>query len=253
MKTRTSFSWRRASVIFFLLSIFAQSGIQAATFDFRASDQGWVPGVESGSANNPFLWSPTAGLNGGAWFTNGDEDASIKTLTSPALVALGTGPVTIWLDHRYNFQYDEPFDARDGAHLRYRVNGGAWTSVLGTEITDMYEPDQDGIDGLGPDFEAGWSRASDNYSVPAYITSGATPDNLLLLQPGDLVQVQLRAGWDNDIAVSAPNWEIAAVEITNVAVPEPGEWGLLTAVFLFCFVLRRVFLRRANSPSSGVT
>ena len=226
-------------------------------FNFASSSEGWTAAVESGSSVNPFTWSGTAGVGGGgAWYTAGVGSTSIKTLTSPVMTVAGAGPIDVVIQHRYNFERGFEIgnpDAWDGGNLRYRVNGGTWTTVANdafaaggynNAVTD------NGVDGLPidlnanpPTFDPGWWWASTGYSTPQYITSAATFGNF---SAGDTVQIALRGGWDLDSATASPNWVIGSIQVDGV-VPEPGATALATGLALAAFGwARRHVARHSN-------
>lgn len=208
------------------------SGIAQAAivFDFTVSDQGWTAAVESGSPSNPFTYSATAGLgNDGAWFTDGVESSSIKTLTSPQMTVQANGSLTVDIVHRYKF---DDFNS-DGGQFRYRVNGGAWTLVPDSDFTanGYTGPPVDGLDG-----DNGWSGQSASYASQ-YITSTAQFGSF---SAGDKVEIQFRAGWDNfaNTGAGTPNWEFSSVTVQNV-VPEPATYAVVSGAALMAFAFWR--------------
>lgn len=233
MKTcARSYSLSTFLAVTLAIALQAMPCYSAVWVDFGTSNQGWTAAVESGSSANPFLWSSSAGIGGeGAWYTAGSAVSSIITLSSPQFTIASDGAVTLSIQHRYNFEEFSGF-AIDGGQLRYRVNSGSWTLVNASSFTaNGYHGST--ISALGG--AQGWSSTSAGYSTPSYVTSSASFGNFTA---GDTLQIQFRAGWDNSIANSSPNWMLNELSVNNV-VPEPATTGILAALSLVGFAMAR--------------
>lgn len=195
-------------------------------YDFSTSDEGWTAAVESGSTAQPFTWGATAGISGtGAWYTDGSQTASIKTLTSPAFVVPSDGGLTFTLNHLYDFGAGGGFH---GGQIRYSVNSGSWLTLTPTSFTaEGYDSGPGGVGSLSGD--PGWTGAS-GCCTPQFVDSVVT---LSGFTAGSTLQVQFRAGWGQVGTEGNPNWVIRSFEVSDFTpVPEPAAMALVAGLGL---------------------
>jgi len=230
----------------------AQAPAQAV-FNFAVNNGGLTPSQTFG-ATGEGAWTygtAIASVGGTAtWATPGQGTSSLFALTTTALDVLMNGQVTGSFTHRYNFEA-----GFDGGQIQYSVNGGAFNTVPTSLITGQtYGSPISGFSNpLGP--AAAFTGTSPGYATPSYVTSnftlGAgtapayTTGTAATFAAGDMIQFRFLAGYDNSFFGASPDWQIATLNLNNIAVPEPGALALcaLAAIGGWRFHLRRRPLR----------
>ncbi len=212
-------TWSRAIRLTLALALLgtAPASGQIIDWDFNSDDGFWTTQTVSGSES--WSWSP------GSWLVGNTPNVGLTYLISPAVTA-GFALGAVVINHRYNFEPNGG-NCFDGGAASYRVNGGAWNPL---DFSDFF-------------FLVGnTGTVSNNFGNPlggreawcgnsgGFVFSARAG----FINPGDVYQLRLEAGWDNSLQASAPNWEITRVkafgfqEIPDpTVVPEPSTVALL--------------------------
>ncbi len=100
-----------------------------ASQDFRQSDGGFTVTNTAGPVAGPDdPWSYDSAS--GTWRTTGSDNVCDSSLTTQTYTVATSGEVILRLKHRFNIE-----SGYDGGQIRFRVNGGAWQTVLDTAFT----------------------------------------------------------------------------------------------------------------------
>ncbi|MBI5388497.1 MAG: Ig-like domain-containing protein [Verrucomicrobia bacterium] len=147
-------------------------------------------------------------------------------LNVPAIHLTNGGGVVLTFDHRYSFEGFRPGDGTpwDGGQIRVSVNGGSFATVPAANFTTngyVYHLEGSVIAALTN--TPGWAYAafvgeSPDYVNGTYITSKAA---LGTFNPGDVIQIQFLASWDDCSEGPEPNWEIRGLQVTAGATVLP--------------------------------
>ncbi len=145
------------------------------------------------------------------WAAAGMPTPATDTLDVPAFNVPDAEPLEVSVSHRYSFEYDGT--RWDGGAIQVAINGGGFTQVPGTSIT------QGGYDGIITgtgvlDGLEGFNGDSPGYSDGAMITTIFTVAGL---NPGDSVQIRFVGAWDELTVSTFPNWEINGVTVKSGA------------------------------------
>ena len=184
-----------------------------ANFD---SDDGAFLTVNYGNPSGPWSYNAAAGswTNFGPSGCGGPFGTGLRT---PILTIRSNTPVVLTFAHRYSFEFDASTDW-DGAQVRLSVNGGPFATVPGSSFTaNGYVGPIEGsilgaIAGTPGWVNEAFLRESAGYTNHAFLTSVA---NLGSFNPGDHIQLEFLASWDECSEGSEPNWEIDSVQVTG--------------------------------------
>jgi len=132
--------------------------------------------------------------------------------------------------HRWSFEPDPSVNS-DGGQVRLSVNGGPFATVAGASFTANGYGGPIGGTVIGAlSGTPGWVNEAFVQSSPGYtnatrtlVTSVAT---LGAFNPGDTIQMEFVASWDECSEGTEPNWEIASAQVAG------GDTVLATDVLL---------------------
>jgi hypothetical protein len=186
------------------------------TFDVN---NGGLTVVSGGGVESPWQYNGGAG----SWRVNGSTNLgspSFSGLRSPAAVVGNTGPVDLYLTHRYSFEQDSVI--WDGGQVRVSINGGSYVPVASGAFTD------NGYGGVVAGNNAltgqeAFIGNSPDYPNNSFIVSHAELGNLAA---GTTVSVEFFGAWDEFAQGQLPNWELTDLRITDTLVPEPSTAAL---------------------------
>ena len=175
----------------------------SATDSFDAIDSVWT--TPEGSA-----WSHTrpSALDG-IWYGAAGGDRGDSSLTSPALTADATTPVTITFHHKFSFEYSDN-QYFDGGVIEITTdNGATWEDIATLAATSPYNATltTESNNPLGG--RAAFGRTNASYPNP----DGVTLD-LGTQLAGKTFQLRFRVVTDG--GTSAPGWEIDDVAFTGI-------------------------------------
>ena len=184
------------------------------------------------------------------WTCHGDANCGgpyASGLQTPPVVITNTDPVTVTFVHRHSFEFDASANY-DGGQVQLSVNGSPFAVVPGTSFT------ANGYNGLigGTTVLADKSafvQASAGYDTHALIASTFMigPFN-----PGDQVQVQFIASWDECSEAAEPNWQIASVVFSSGEVlPQAGAQLSVGALSYFNGALNGQYFYEWQQDSGG--
>ena len=177
---------------------------------------GWTLG--SGLGSNPGAYSGT-----NYWFAVDAPGPSSDLLTSPVVTIPDADPLELSFYHRYDMETNY-----DGGIIEIAVNGGTFTYVPGTAIT------QNGYTGtISTSFQSpigGLEAFTGNYDTGTYFES--IVDLSGFAGNGDTVQIQFHQGDDN--SVGDDGWYLD--DLTLATIPEPAS---LLLIGLGALALRR--------------
>jgi len=201
----------------------------------------WVYGTTLPSVGGTATWATPGVAAGGA---------AAYALTTPTLTVQANGQVTGSFTHRFSFETNF-----DGSALLFSVNGGSFNKVpVGLLTGQVYN----GGPGAGNPITVlpggVFTGTSSGYGTPAYVSTGFTLGTgaAQSFVAGDHVQFQFLAGFDANTIGASPNWQIATLDFTNMAlvpVPEPGSLAFILGAFGVVAVRR---LRRASTKRETV-
>ena len=154
--------------------------------------------------------------SGALWAAAGGAGNVYSKLTSRTLTVPTSGAVTLRFTHRYYFE-----QGWDGGAVYVSKNGAAATYLPAEAFSEnSYVSDLSAAsNGYGNSnvFTGGewvFTGQSAGWDSSIHIESTAT---LGTFNAGDTVAVEFRGGWDDGYSESAPNWEIATVEVSDAA------------------------------------
>jgi hypothetical protein len=185
------------------------------------------------SVVNPATLSVTVGGTRAGWQVLGGDGPQNGSLTSPALTVPNGSPLQLSLSHRYNFEGDgTPGGAYDGGVIQYSINGGEFTTLEDSNISQngyFTSP----IIGTGVlNGVAGFNGASAGFSGGSLITTLATIPGVV---SGDVVKIRFLGAWDEGYSPDGLDWDIAGVTVTAGATTvlnqnfSTGNGGFTTA------------------------
>ncbi|MGA2866866.1 MAG: LamG-like jellyroll fold domain-containing protein [Verrucomicrobiota bacterium] len=175
---------------------------------FTVANYGWPVGPWS------YNWAAGSWTNFGPANCGGPFGSGLR---SPVLTVRSSDPVVLTFGHRYSFEYDSSA-AYDGGQVRLSVNGGPFATVPPESFTaNGYIGPIGGSIAASITGTAGWTnmafvRESAGYGTRTLLTSVAV---LGSFSPGDTIQLEFVASWDECSEGTEPNWEIDSVVVTG--------------------------------------
>ena len=191
-------------ILFTFLGLVLLLGMAIPAAMVTAANDGGFSVVNTGPVENPWVYD----VSSGSWYTDGTKSQATPTsseLISPQIPISNDGPLTLFFDHLYSFEYDGT--RWDGGQVRISVNGDSFLPV--TNFT------QNGYTGIitGNNVlkdEPGFNENSAGFPT-SYITSVA--DLPGPFSAGDTLQIEFLGAWDEYVKGSLPNWEIDQIQI----------------------------------------
>lgn len=177
----------------------------SATDSFDAIDSVWTTPA-TGSA-----WShtrPTA-LDG-IWFGADGGERGDSSVTSPALTADATAPVTITFSHKFSFEFSQNQYFDGGLIEISKDNGATWEDITTFVATSPYNATLTTMSDNPLGGRAAFGNTNAAYPSPDTVTL-----DLGTQLAGQTFQVRFRVVTDG--GTSAPGWEINNVAFTGIA------------------------------------
>ena len=175
------------------------------TSDFN-NDNGGFSVSAPVTAETDWAFSPGSWRSPGQATGFGEDNTSF--LVSPIYTVTQAGAVSLSFTHRYSFE--EGFDA---GNVQVRVNGAAFTHMLGTAFS------QNGYSGTVPgdvthSLKGLEAFVGNSAGHPAFLTSVCTVATAAV---GDTVQFRFAAAYDNNTIgnLTPPGWEIDSLQVTG--------------------------------------
>jgi hypothetical protein len=156
----------------------------------------------------------------GSWTNHGPPNCGgpfASGLKTPVLTIRSNDPVVVTFAHRWSFEADANA-AYDGGQVRLSVNGGPFATVPGASFSaNGYNGTIGGsiigvITGTPGWVNEAFVTNSTGYESRTFLTSVAS---LGAFSPGDQIQLEFLASWDECSEGTEPNWEIDSVRVSG--------------------------------------
>ena len=228
MSSRSHALFARAAVAAIGLIVIgaASPAMGGIVFDFNSGNGGFASTLNTATFDGPWVYGAVGVGGSGGWSTDGQSaeisHACTTDLTSPSLLVLSSGNVTLGFDHRYSFEFDGT--RWDGGAVFVSLNGGAFTEVPGASFTaNSYGGSVAANSASELAGQEAFTAASPGYAGSTFLTSTA---NLGTFAAGDSLQVRFRAAYDTNTSGGSPDWVVDNVVLSNI-IPEPLTLSLL--------------------------
>jgi hypothetical protein len=183
----------------------------AATERFDANSFGWTNELGNG-ASAGFAWIRTPMDATGSRVALGPDSGSSGTTSIISLpISVGSGPFSIALTHRYQFEGGVPADPTnwDGGQIEISTNNGAsWDQIGGA----TYDGTINGASGNPFEGQAAYVGTSVGYPATMVDTI-----NLGTTYANQTVKLRFTVG--TDAGAGAPGWELHTVALTGAGTP----------------------------------
>lgn len=180
----------------------------STTESFDGLNLGWV-GLSQPTGPGSQSWLPRA-ENQSRFLHGPDENANAVTWTQSPPMSVGSGPLTLRLNHRYQFEFDTATSiAHDGGVIQVSTDGGANWADIDADAAGMDVATLSGC--CGNPFAGQRAYVGESAGYPAFVDREINFGTQYANQPN----FRIRFGVATNASVTAAGWDINRIDISG--------------------------------------